>query len=380
MSEQGHQSSFRSHLFPVLRLNLFVTTSAGQLTTFALESLSSFIQPTIYSLLASLLLRDVPFSSLPLVHMPSPMKPLLVTVVSHVLTSYAVSPLDLVKTRLIAQSAQTRHRKYSGPLNALRTISDEEGGISGMYTHSNLVFPALLEGAVRSLFQLSIPLLIERKLSVLPTTNSFIYGIADFSLSTFSLLFTLPIETVRRRLQVQSRAVVVGGKSGRSFKTCVETRPENYVGIVESIYRILTEETGRLHLHNVEQKPRRPSMSRRNTSASNAGAAPGMSSRRSSYRAGAAQDEAAQAQREWSSHHHPNATRAAATSTEGPDGEIVEGGGEQQQAPSTPSMPLLAGVSQLYRGFSMGVGANLIILILGLVAGRDDTNSGWTEM
>jgi len=53
---------------------------------------------------------------------------------------------------------------------------------------------------------------------------------------------------------------------------------------------------------------------------------------------------------------------------------------QENQEPPAPPASYLAGVSQLYRGFSMGLGANLIVLILGLVAGRDDVGSGWTEM
>ena len=48
-------------------------------------------------------------------------------------------------------------------------------------------------------------------------------------------LITIPIETVRRRLQVQTRG------TGR-FKSCVETRPQQYHGVIDTVWRILTEE------------------------------------------------------------------------------------------------------------------------------------------
>ena len=55
---------------------------------------------------------------------------------------------------------------------------------------------------------------------------------------------------------------------------------------------------------------------------------------------------------------------------------------------AAPSLPLLAGVTQLYRGFSLGLGANFIVLVLGLVAGKERyggmgggmSGNGWTEM
>ncbi len=49
----------------------------------------------------------------------------------------------------------------------------------------------------------------------------------------------LPIETVRRRLQLQSR----GGEKER-IRTVVKVREKDYVGIVEAMWRIVTEETG----------------------------------------------------------------------------------------------------------------------------------------
>lgn len=335
----------------------------GQLTTLIMESLSSAIQPFMFSCLAAALLRDSPFITLPLVHIPSPLKAFGVTIVSHVVTSYLLSPLDLVRTRLVAQSAQTRHKKYSGPLDALKQIQEEEGGLRNIYFHSALWVPAILDSAFRSFFHLGIPLLIERKLRITPDSNSIIYGLAEFTLSTFSLLFTLPIETVRRRLQVQTRSQVKGHISGKkSFKTCVETRPTPYYGVVEAVYRILTEETGKLHEYNVDQKPRRPSMSRRTSTASNVNG----SSRRGSYRGTAPNMQATNSS-------SGNATLSAENIVQGMPGAIPEAKEEE-------ALPFYTGITQLYRGFSMSMSANLIVLVLGLVAGQDGGDTGWTEL
>ena len=266
------------------------------------------------------------------------------------MTSYLLSPLDLIRTRLILQSVQPRHRKYSGPVDALRTISQEEGGLRMIYTHPNLVFPGMLDSCLRSFFHLSIPLFIERRLHISPDASTIIYGSVEFVLSTAALLFTLPIETVRKRMQVQSRAVVTGLKGRRSYKACVETRPGAYVGVVEAVYRILTEETGQLHLQNANQKLVRPSMSRCGSSQAN--------SRRSSYQG--------QAQREAT-----DSAQQANLATQAGLAETAEGPAK---------MPLFSGVTQLFRGFSMGMAANLLVLVLGLVAGKDDPGTGWAEI
>lgn len=329
----------------------------GQWTTFVSEMMSSAIQPFFYSVLTSTFLSNSPFSSLPLVHNPYPGQPLLLAVSSHVITSVLLSPLDLIRTRLIVQSSQGRYKKYSGPMDAFTKINEEEGGIlSTCYTHSNLLFPTLLDSTFRTLFHLGIPLFIERRLLLGRETHSILFLLAEFVLSTASLLVTLPIETVRRRLQIQSRANVQRAEGRKTYKARVETRPTPYIGILEASWRILTEETGRLHLHNVEQKPRlrRPSFnsatSRRPTSAGNTQASPTPAQTPFFERAPPA----------------PSHVR-----------ELSE---QEEREERQGKMPLLAGISQLYRGFSMGLGANLIVLLLGLVAGREDRVTGWAEM
>lgn len=258
-------------------------------------------------------------------------------------------------------------------MDAWRKISDEEGGtLRGMVGigESSLLVPTILDAGLRSTILLGIPLVIERKFGVSPDGNAALFSIAEFVLSTVGLLVTIPIETVRRRLQVQSRSKVVRGPGGGavggkgSYKSCVETRPARYVGFVECTWRILTEETGRLYLHNAEQKPRRrPSTSRRGTSY----APPTPGGRRPSH----------------------NSTQSYTTTSTQPadDFSTDPPRADQTQIPPPPhAMPLFAGVTQLYRGFSIGVGANLIVLLLGLVAGREEGwggvggGGGWAEM
>jgi fusion and transport protein UGO1 len=46
----------------------------------------------------------------------------------------------------------------------------------------------------------------------------------------------LPIETIRRRLQIQPRG------NGKPMATCVHTRRQPYYGVVDAFWRILSEE------------------------------------------------------------------------------------------------------------------------------------------
>jgi len=208
-----------------------------------INELSQRIQPFVFALLTQAFAPADSLPNLPIVHSPKPLVPLLLGVGSHLLTGLALSPLDLARTRLVAQSSQARHRKYTGPIDALRTIAREEGGvISGLFLHANLIVPAVLDCTIRPLVHLAAPLIIERALRISAIEHPVQYGLADLVLSSVGLLFVTPFETVRRRLQVQSRAAT--SSRTKAFKACVETRPEPYAGVVETVYRILTEETG----------------------------------------------------------------------------------------------------------------------------------------
>jgi mitochondrial fusion and transport protein UGO1 len=151
------------------------------------------------------------------------------------MTGFILSPLDLIRTRLIVQSSVPQHRSYTGPVHAFRTILETEGGLYNMYFHPTLFVPTILDSSVRTLLSLSGPLLIARTLVISEDTHPVSYSLAELTCSSASLLVSLPIETIRRRLQVQSRG-------GRPIEACVETRPVPYAGFMDALWRIVTEE------------------------------------------------------------------------------------------------------------------------------------------
>lgn len=295
--------------------------------------MTTTIQPFFLTAI-TVALPSAAFAELPLIYSPRPAALLALTTLSHTLTTLLVSPLDLVRTRLIVQSAQPQHRKYKNPVHALRTILREEGGLWTTYFHANLFFPALLEGVVRPLLHLSTPLIISRYLRLEPSTSPVWFGLAELVLGTAGLLITIPLETVRKRLQIQSRAAFVragrAGGVGRAWRTCVETRPVPYAGVVETVYRILTEETGKI--------PRRRRRRRSSTA--------------------------------------PNTPAAAEA---GFFGAGAAGADDDKEDLRTVGLGASGGLRQLYRGLGMGFGANVVVFLLGLVAGSDDT-SGWAEI
>lgn len=340
----------------------------GSLTSFVLELTSSTVQPIISSILS--LFAPSALSPLPLAYAPYPYKTLGLLLSSHLITGILVSPLDLVRTRLIAQSTLPAHRKYSGPYDAIKKMLHEEGGWKTAYLHPNLLIPTILDFTLRPLLSLGAPLLIEHTLRLEPNTHPISYAIAELAISTASLCITLPIETVRRRLQLQIRKpygagnsdassgssnkitsatlqqhtatpsshggiTLTGGNVGvRGLRTCVETRPIAYVGVVEAIYRIVTEETVATHVRSAKHSL---------SSSSAADPADGAAS---------------------------DASGSAGSNAMAQSGILAAKTGHSS----------LGGLRSLYRGFGMAFSANLVVFMLTLVSGERASPAGWAEI
>jgi mitochondrial fusion and transport protein UGO1 len=214
---------------------------AGLLTSFVTDMLAANIQPLLHNLLQSIFLPSIS---------PFQQPPLLLPVASHVLTGFILSPLDLIRTRLIIQSFLPRHRTYSGPIDAFFQILQHEGGVKGMYLHPHLLIPGLLDNTLRPLVSHAMPGLLTFYLGsyITEDTNPVTWGFAELVGSCAGLLITLPFETVRRRLQAQVRG------SARPLKACVELRPAPYNGVVDTMWHILTEERSDLPVGRVGRK------------------------------------------------------------------------------------------------------------------------------
>lgn len=206
----------------------------AQIITTIHSLISNILQPTIY---LSLLEISPPVNKeLPLAALPQPAIPLGLQVASHLLTHLLLSPMEVLRTRIIAMPS---HSSTPSSISLFNRMVTHEGGLSSMYLHPNLLFPAVIEHTLRPLLTLSIPILIERQLGIPVDISPITYSICDLSLNLASLIVLLPIETVRRRLQVQSR-----GSEKEKIRTVVKTREKEYVGMVEAMWRIVTEETG----------------------------------------------------------------------------------------------------------------------------------------
>jgi fusion and transport protein UGO1 len=171
-------------------------------------------------------------------------------VASHLITGLLLSPLDLVRTRLIVQSFIPRYRTYTGPIDALTQILQHEGGLKGIYLHPHLLIPTVIDSVLRPLASLALPGLFASYLGthISEDTNPVAWSFAEFAGSCVGLLLTLPFETVRRRLQVQARG------NAKPVKACVEMRPAPYNGVVDTMWHILTEERSDLPIGRRRKK------------------------------------------------------------------------------------------------------------------------------
>lgn len=216
----------------------------SQLVTTFHSMISNILQPQVNSFL--LLILSPTLDNLPLTALPNPALPLLMGVGSHLITHLILSPMEVIRTRLIA--APTSHPSTPSSVAMFRQMIKEEGGFASLYFHPNLLLPSILEHTIRPILTLSIPLLLERQFGISPELSPLTYSMCDLSLGLASLLVILPIETVRRRLQLQNRG---GGKRGKSI---VRLRETDYVGVVEGIWRIVTEETGVRRKRNMSER------------------------------------------------------------------------------------------------------------------------------
>lgn len=143
---------------------------------------------------------------------------------------------DFLANRLIVQSSTPGVRSYSGLMNCLSSMRQNEGGLKGIYMSPNL-FPTILYHFVTPLVSSTAPLVIDRLFHISASDAPIAYGLAKLLLSTLEVLMTLPIETIRKRIQCQ-----VKFKDGKPFNTCVATRPVRYTGFLDGMYKVMKEE------------------------------------------------------------------------------------------------------------------------------------------
>ncbi|KAJ3154409.1 hypothetical protein HDU89_008479 [Geranomyces variabilis] len=206
----------------------------GQTPAWAREISHSLLQPAVHLHLTTTLHSHSP------THLDSPLQRLLVTAGSHTLSSLILSPFDLIRTRLVVQTANPYHRKYRGPFHCLWTMVAEEGW-RGVFFGRHFL-PTLLLHTIAPLFQFSREILVQAAADHPSAPGAWALGAFELSLKIVELVFTMPLTTVQRRLMCQINPP--REPEDRVFEPCVERNPIPYSSLLDCAGRIVMEEGG----------------------------------------------------------------------------------------------------------------------------------------
>jgi fusion and transport protein UGO1 len=165
---------------------------------------------------------------------PYPWASLFVAAAAAVATGLALSPLDLVRTRLIVTPSSNGQRRTLATLRNLPSY----------LCSSMLVVPTILNSLIHPLITLSTPLVLRTQFMIDSHASPMAFSISKFIASSSAILLKLPIETVLRRGQVSllSSREYVEALSGPSQQFNTIVPPGRYEGTIGTMFHIVNEE------------------------------------------------------------------------------------------------------------------------------------------
>ncbi|KAJ9134352.1 hypothetical protein NKR23_g10220 [Pleurostoma richardsiae] len=183
---------------------------------------------------------------------PYPWVSVCVAAAAAIATGLILSPLDMVRTRLIVTSTSRSPRRTIPILRSLPSYVCPPA----------LVIPTIFHSLVHPVLALSTPLVLRTKFMIDREVSPTTFSVAKFVSSSVALFVKLPIETVLRRGQVAvlsepayvraveqttTASAAKGGKV-REDKSALETivPAGKYDGVFRTMYTITKEEGSRL--------------------------------------------------------------------------------------------------------------------------------------
>lgn len=212
----------------------------GVMAFWAYQSAFDFTQAALEEILTSPILWNRPGGLLGYAFSNSsvndfPVVPVTASICLNAAVGLLLTPLDLVRTRLVAQSIYPSEIKYKSLTMAISAIYKEEGGLSGLYPNKALsVISAILLPTLRILPMSLFNHFAESWIESIGVPSALAYPLAQFFFSCTNLAITLPVETIRRRLYLQHR------KSNWIYRVTVSPTP--YHGFWNCLRRICQEE------------------------------------------------------------------------------------------------------------------------------------------
>lgn len=165
------------------------------------------------------------FSGIDLYDSPNPIGSLIIVGLSSCLAGLLLSPLDLIRTRLIITPMTHAPR---GLVQNLRQLPS-------MLAPSVLWLPTAVSHTIPQLFSAASPLLLRRHFQVSPLATPNLWSIASFATCLTDLFLRLPLETVVHRAQVQTLQ-----RMEPDLPLIINPAP--YLGIGGTVYSILYQE------------------------------------------------------------------------------------------------------------------------------------------
>jgi hypothetical protein len=172
-------------------------------------------------------------------------------ILSHMIIGVALSPLELIKTRLIIQSTATPVKKYRGSFHCMQTIVNEEGGMRGLYA-PRYVIPAFIYHTLTPTLRIISSHILNDYLLLTPFYNPVLYPLVNTLLLAAEVAIITPLEMARKRIQCQIKKpssrqqqlmlINNGLNEPVKFETAVEVSPVPYTGIFNVIKRVILEE------------------------------------------------------------------------------------------------------------------------------------------
>ncbi|KAK9443622.1 Mitochondrial carrier domain protein [Metarhizium brunneum] len=165
---------------------------------------------------------------------PYPWASLFVAATAAVATGVLLSPLDIVRTRLIMTPISKGQRRTLATLRALPSY----------LCPSAIAIPTVLNSLIHPLLTLSTPLVLRTRFLIDSQVSPMTFSVAKFFASSAAILIKLPIETTLRRGQmaVLSSPDYIKALGGAEQKLDTIVPIGRYNGTIGTMYHIASEE------------------------------------------------------------------------------------------------------------------------------------------
>ncbi|KAJ3219874.1 hypothetical protein HK099_004554 [Clydaea vesicula] len=216
-----------------------------QFVEWFLDMSNYLVNPTVEASIAELL--DINDDVIPLADLDTDRALINLTarVTGSIITGLLLSPLDIVKTRLIVQTSHPIHKTYKSTLDCFSKVVFSEDT-------TRTIFPTILYHSVANLMYHSKYLVISKILPL--TTSPILLALSQFTFDILNLVVTFPLDTVRKRLYAQYFDIY---KGANQMETCVLINPIPYAGFFNCFSRIVIEEGGDIIGKNGKVKEKR---------------------------------------------------------------------------------------------------------------------------